>query len=162
MWSKADGPSRLAEQFSCVIVSSPVLVDASLGRIGRFCSNLAGVNLGKVQKIYIAVGDRRSPAKHSTSRIHIDAVCSAKRLEYKVYDSYSADRDTINNFQEQVQTGSKNGPERSSGAVFSLISAMKPAVADNVCNKSARQRVSILRNQRISHDDFRPTKQDGS
>jgi len=41
-------------------------------------SAFADVNLGKIRKLYIGVGDRKNPAKGGTGRIYIDDICLAK------------------------------------------------------------------------------------
>jgi hypothetical protein len=41
-------------------------------------SNFTGVNLGKVKKLYIGVGDRQNPVKGGLGLIYIDDICLAK------------------------------------------------------------------------------------
>jgi hypothetical protein len=41
-------------------------------------SNLAGVNLGKIKKLYIGVGDRANPVKGGAGRVYIDDICLTK------------------------------------------------------------------------------------
>ena len=41
-------------------------------------SQFTGVNLGKVTKLYLGVGDRQNPVKGGTGRIFIDDICVAK------------------------------------------------------------------------------------
>jgi hypothetical protein len=49
-------------------------------------SSFAGVNMGKIKKLYIGAGDHNNPAKGGTGRIYVDDIHTAKPCGYMIYD----------------------------------------------------------------------------
>jgi hypothetical protein len=60
-------------------VSDPALVNAAAWTEWKIpLSDLAGVNLAKVKKLYIGVGDKANPVADGAGRIYIDDICVGK------------------------------------------------------------------------------------
>jgi len=61
------------------IASDPTLVNAAAWTQWKIpLSSLTGVNLAKVKKLYVGVGDRKSPVADGAGRIYIDDICVSK------------------------------------------------------------------------------------
>jgi hypothetical protein len=57
------------------VASNPALVNAAAWTQWKVpLSSLTGVNLGKVKKLYVGVGDRKSPVPDGSGRIYIDDI----------------------------------------------------------------------------------------
>jgi len=68
-----------AKHVGIVVHSDPAVATATKWIEWRIpLSSFTGVNLAKVKKMYIGVGDRTNPVKGGTGRIYIDDICLAK------------------------------------------------------------------------------------
>jgi len=57
------------------VASDPALVNSNVWTEWKIpLSSLTGVNLAKVKKLYIGVGDRKNPVADGAGRIYIDDI----------------------------------------------------------------------------------------
>jgi len=73
------GIEDASKHVAIVVHSDPAVATATKWIEWRIpLSSLTGVNLAKVKKMYIGIGDRTNPVKGGTGRIYIDDICLAK------------------------------------------------------------------------------------